>query len=551
MSLTDLYRSENLSPGQPKLLDLLETELASKELEEEAARLSASFGDFVRAAWPVLKPHEAFIWNWHLDAISCHLEAVSAGDIHRLQIWVPPGTMKTGMVTLFWHPWEWTSRPWLRYWTASYETRLIQRFSFQAQLVMMSKWYQERWGHLFDFLSEAAHYYTNDQGGSRLATSPTSVGTGEHGHRIVIDDPVPARAGDVGSNIQKDMKTLIRETNEWYDGTVSSRYIDNAEVGFFHARVLVMQRLHEEDLAQHMIEQEPWTVLCLPERFEIEHPYAWRGERIHPRLKLPEALKEGDPREEDALIWPARRNEQASKVLASQMTSFRAAGQLQQRPAAREGEILKRNWWRFYDPKLLQDVARMPRFRAVVQTVDTPLKDKESNDLVAIQAWGVFGADKYLIDVRKGHMNYSQARRAITDQARYVRQTWRGATHYCLIENAGYGVELIIDLKPNLSGTIKITPSHDGDKIMRAEAASADLESGNCYLPGRRLSSDDLSMPDEANCPADVVDFINSCAIFPNGPHDDDVDAFTQCMNWLRSRTIARVRTSTPFRQKS
>jgi phage terminase large subunit-like protein len=81
------------------------------------------------------------------------------------------------------------------------------------------------------------------------------------------------------------------------------------------------------------------------------------------------------------------------------MLSHRAAGQLQQRPAAREGEILKRHWWRFYDPRLFRDPKlkeRRPKFRTVVQSVDTPLKDKESNDLVAIQAWGVVGGDRYI-----------------------------------------------------------------------------------------------------------------------------------------------------------
>jgi len=530
------------------ILEALEAELARKEVGEDAERLEKSFGAFVRAAWHSLKPHEQFIWNWHLDAIAAHLEAVSEGEIHRLQIWIPPGTMKTGMVTLFWHPWEWTRNPWLRYWTASYETRLIARFALQAQQVMMSPWYQARWGHKFEFTSEAAHYYTNDQGGSRLATSPTSTGTGEHGHRIIIDDPIPARAGDVDSGIQKDMKTLLHEANDWYDGTVSSRYIDNAEIDFFHARVLVMQRIHEEDLAGHMLDQEPWTVLCLPERFEITHPYAWRGDRVHPGVRLGAELAEGDPRQEGELLWPARRNDHASQVLAAQMTSHRAAGQLQQRPAAREGEILKRHWWRFYDPRIMKDKARIPKFRAVVQSVDTPLKDKESNDLVAIQAWGVLGGDRYLIDLKKGHMNYNQAMRQIKEQATYVRQTWPRAVHYCLIENAGYGVELAEDLKRIIPGIHKISPSQQGDKIMRAEAASSDLESGNCYLPGRRLGTDELSMPDEANCPADVVDFINSCAIFPNGSHDDDVDAWSQCMNWLRTRTIQKLKTSSPFK---
>lgn len=535
--------------------DFLRDELRRKELEEEAVFLSGSFKDFVKAAWPTLKPHEPFISNWHLDAIACHLEAVSAGDIHRLQIWVPPGSMKTGMVTVYWHPWEWTTRPWLRYWTASYETRLIQRFSLMAQQVMMSRWYQERWGEMFSFTSEAAHHYKNDKGGDRLATSPTSTGTGEHGHRIIVDDPVPARAAEMESGSQVDMKTLITNANEWWDGTASSRYIDNKEMNFKHARVLVMQRLLVGDLADHMLDQEDWTILCLPERFEVAHPYAWRGEKVLDCVKqlLPPELEEGDPREEDELIWPARRDELASRVLERQLTSFRAAGQLQQRPAAREGEILKRHWWRFYDPNLFRDEKlknRRPKFRVIVQSVDTPLKDKESNDLVAIQAWGVVGADKYLLDLKKGHMNYSQCRRAILEQSRYVRKLYPSSTHYCLIENAGYGVELILELKRELSGVLKISRGGDGDKILRAESASADLESGNCFLPGYRMGIDEFSMPDEVRSPADIVDFINSSAQFPNGKNDDDVDAWSQCMNWLRSRSTQKLRTSSPFRRK-
>ena len=233
------------------------------------------------------------------------------------------------------------------------------------------------------------------------------------------------------------------------------------------------------------------------------------------------------------------------------MQSHRAAGQLQQRPAAREGEILKRHWWRFYDPRLFREESlknRRPKFRSVVQSVDTPLKDKESNDLVAIQAWGVKGADRYLIDLKKGHMNYSQAKRAILEQAIYIRRLFPHSAHYCLIENAGYGVEMILELKRELTGVQKITRGGAGDKELRAESAAADLESGNCYLPGFRMGNDEFSMPDESRCPADVVDFIDSCAIFPNGRNDDDVDAWSQCMNWLRSRTNQPARTLSSFK---
>ncbi|MCI0564865.1 MAG: hypothetical protein MN733_40885, partial [Nitrososphaera sp.] len=225
---------------------------------------------------------------------------------------------------------------------------------------------------------------------------------------------------------------------------------------------------------------------------------------------------------------------------------YRAAGQLQQWPTPREGQILKRPWWRFYNPEILKDAKRRPRCTMVVQTVDTPLKDKESNDLVAIQAWGVRGADRYLLDLRKGHMNFLQAKRAIKEQATYVRKLYPRIAHYVLIENAGYGVELIFELKRELTGITKISPAQDGDKIMRAEAASSDLESGNCWLPGVGSGVDETFGPVKTAA-ADITDFINNLALFPNASHDDDVDAWSQCMNWLRSRSLRPARTSSPF----
>ena len=72
----------------------------------------------------------------------------------------------------------------------------------------------------------------------------------------------------------------------------------------------------------------------------------------------------------------------------------------------------------------MTDGRRRPQLSLVVQSIDTPLKDKESNDLVAIQAWGVRGADRYLLDLKKGHMNYNQAKRAIIEQAIYVRKLY-------------------------------------------------------------------------------------------------------------------------------
>jgi predicted phage terminase large subunit-like protein len=214
-----------------------------------------------------------------------------------------------------------------------------------------------------------------------------------------------------------------------------------------------------------------------------------------------------------------------------------------------EGDMLKRAWWRYYDPDLVGgrakkgiQVDRLPRFTMVLLSVDTPLKDKETSDYVALQAWGVIGADRYLLDSRVERLSYDQAKRAIVEMAQTMRRTFTRCQHRTLIENAGYGVELIVDLQRTIGSIHKISPGAQGNKTMRALAASSDLETGNCFLPGYQAT--DLSGPDPARTQAWVINFIDECAIFDNGEHDDQVDAWSQAMNWLRSRGGSPLRTA-------
>ena len=531
---TKIGRASKGSPP-PDIRDVLRKEIKDRQVSEDAESLSTSFASFVEAAWLQLEPETPYLHNWHVDAICEHLQAVTEGQIKRLQVWVPPQSMKSRLVSILWPAWEWTQHPGMKYWTASYDNHLAGNLASLSHLLMQTDWYQERWGHKFHFVRDAEHFFSNSRGGHRLATSPESKGTGYHGHRIILDDALRAQ--------QEVSKVELEKVNDWYDGTVTSRGL-----GPDHARILVMQRLHDADIAAHLLELEDWTVLALPERFWKTHPYAWRGKRrdIDSRGST---LGRGDPRKkEGTLLWEERRP--ASLVTAQEKSlRYRAAGQLQQWPVPREGQLLKRNWWRFYDPEIMKDPKRRPRMNCVVQTIDAPLKDKESNDFVAIQAWAVKGADRYLLDLRKGHMNYSQAKRAIKEQAQYVRRMFPKTAHYVLIENAGYGVELIIELKRELTGITKITPNRDGDKIMRAEAASSDLESGNCWLPGVGGGADETLGPAKV-VSGDVAEFIHNLALFPNAAHDDDVDAWSQCMNWLRARIIRPGRTSSPFKRQ-
>jgi hypothetical protein len=492
-------------------------------IREEMARCEKSLSFFIQKAWPELKPMEEYIHNWHIDAVSEKLEEVSRGEITRLQIWVPPGTMKTLVVSVFWPAWEWINNPWLRYWGASYEVRLAGRMAAMSRDLMMGDWFQRRWGDRFKFVREGENYYGNDMGGTRLATAPQSTGSGEHGHRILIDDPINAKAADATS------RATLNEAKTWWDGTVVTRGI-----GLNHARVIIMQRLHEEDLAAHVLENEEWEVLCLPERYEPDHPFVWPG----------------DPRKgEGELLWPAYRDEKASNALAASLSPHRAAGQLQQRPAAKEGDILQTSWWRFYDPRIRskEQWQELPNFSMVVMSLDCPQKDKETNDNVSIQAWGIHGLHRYLLDLRLGKMGYPLAKRATVEMAQWARRTWPRSRHVILIENTGYGSDMILDLKHEFTGVTKVSPQQDGDKVVRADAASDSLSSGHCFLPG-------FGPPwrppvyEDSSTPADVAAFVHNCARFPNATHDDDVDAWSQVINWLRGKQTNPVRTSSASR---
>lgn len=542
--------STTTQPSSAELLAALRSNADMPRVLEERESLRLSYMDFVEASWHTIKPHEPFLRNWHLEALAYHQEAVSRGEIDRLQVWVPPGAMKSGMVNIFWHPWEWTTRPWLRYFTASYEQHLSGRFSLNSQLIIRHPWFQARWGDMFDLVLDAAGYWTNNQGGSRFATTPKSSGTGEHGHRILIDDPVRAGAAEEGATT--DLRAELAEAQTWYDGTVSSRFIDTPDMK--HARIIIMQRLHQNDLAAHTLDQEEWTILALPERFWKGHPYAWRGTNVHQAVRphLPPLLATGDPREEGELLWPARRDERASDALAKQLTTLRAPGQLQQWPVAREGNLLKREWWRFYDPRIRdrEQWDRLPKFGMIVISVDTPLKDKETNDYVAIQCYGVAHgkADRYLLDLRKARLNYGAAKRTVKEMALWAQRTWKRTPCFTLIENAGYGVELYDDLRHEVTGVKKIVPGAEGDKVARAEAASDALESGNIFVPGHGPPW--RPEYDEARTSDDIADFIASCAAFPHGAHDDDVDAWSQAQNFLRGRRTTYARGSSILRSR-
>lgn len=137
------------------MMRLIRAEKARRAAEAERERVARdaekirascrTLAGFVREAWPVLHPGTPYIHGWHIDAICAHLEAITDGRINRLLINVPPGTMKSLLVSVFWPAWEWTFRPELQYLTTSYSEAYVKRDSRRMRDLVSSEWYQALW----------------------------------------------------------------------------------------------------------------------------------------------------------------------------------------------------------------------------------------------------------------------------------------------------------------------------------------------------------------------------------------------------------------------
>lgn len=486
-------------------------------LADQAQVWSNDLRLFIKMAWHVLEPATTYSENWHIGAICEHLQACEDGEIKRLIINIPPRHMKSLLVSVFWPAWLWTRRPSLKFLVASYGQDISVRDAEAMRLLIKSDWYTDRWPIKIRPTRDAVLAFENTRRGGRISTTVGGSGTGQGGDIIIIDDPLKA--------LEAFSVTARNEVKTWHDSTIA-RAFNDLETGI---EVVIMQRLHEDDLTGHLLGRSQWHHLCLPARYEPKHPFVWPD----------------DPRTvEGELLWPSRFSEKNLDDLAEEM-NFHIAGQLQQRPAAMEGEILKRAWWEFYpdaqDPNDLEQIKHFPRFERIVDSWDLPLKDGETNDNGAGQVWGIYRADRYLLRAVKQKMNALSAKVAIEETYRWVEERWPRIPHTVLVEKGGCGPDVIKLLRREIPGVQEYDPRDGGKKERRALVAAVPLESHNVFMRGSKQPD----LPGGYSAPAPWADVIEECAAFPFGSFDDQVDAFSQAMNWARGKGQARVTVNT------
>jgi predicted phage terminase large subunit-like protein len=491
--------------------------------QQSILKAEYSLHEFLKQAWPYIEGSDTpFTDGWHIKAICEHLEAVSNRQIRNLLINIPPRCSKSTIISVAFPAWCWLHNPSERFMYASYALSLSLRDSVKCRRLILSPWYQERWGHYFRIEGDqnTKGRFDNTERGYRIATSSGSAATGEGGSMLITDDPNNSLDGE--SEAQRERKI------DWWTQVWSTRLNDKKN----DCRIVVQQRIHERDISGFILNHDDmneWVKLILPMEFEEKR----RSRTVV--LPTTEGKIWEDPRKnEGELLWPERINEKDLKSLKQALGSeYTISGQLQQRPSPEAGGIIKKDWfcwWKDTSP---------PQIEFVIQSWDTALTAKEMSAYSACTTWGVFYDQNHienvvLLSMWRGRIEYPQLREMAKrlyfdyrDTGKERNTSFKGRpVDMCLIEAKASGDPLIQDLAAAGIRAIPFVPNKYGDKIQRVRLITPLIEGGRVWLPARAPKYDTLlPYADE---------FLESVACFPNAESRDLVDTMAQALLKLK-----------------
>jgi predicted phage terminase large subunit-like protein len=462
--------------------------------------LNLTLKAFVHAAWHILEPVSPLVWNWHLSLICQYLtlirdeqfKDICGKELEGIIFNVPPRTMKSLLISVFFPIWVWTSKPSRRFMFVSYSEKLSTQHSVFRRSIIESEWYQKRWGKIFSLSRDqnVKSHYENSVRGAMFSTGMQATATGMGGDVLIFDDPL---------NPEQAISQVEREAvNLRFDTTFRSRINDPAT----GVKIIIMQRLHELDLTGHVLARESsrWEHVSLPAVTQKDK--SWK----FPLSKKVKKQKEGD------LLWAARLPKSFLDSQRIGMGSWAFNGQYQQTPAPLDGGIIKRQWVRFY--------RQLPeKFEFMVQSWDCTFSGGNDNDFVAGQVWARSGGKYFMLPYRAyERLDFGPTMAAIKAcHAKFPQ------AHAVLIEDKANGPAIISELQKEIAGVVAVNP--EGGKIGRAQATAPLWEAGSIELPD----------PQVFGC-AWIEDYLHNICAFPKAAHDDDMDATSQALIYMRSR---------------
>ena len=407
------------------------------------------------------------------------------------------------LVSVMWPCWEWIAAPSERYLFASYSQDLSTMHSLARRRIIESAWYKEgmvnHWGHPEFALAGDQNLktqYENSSRGHMIATSVGGTATGQGGDRVVIDDPVNPK--QALSDVER------KRANRFFDETLSTRLNDKHEGAF----VIIMQRLHMDDLTGHVMEEGGWTHVSVPAEAETDETVTFPSGRIVVRHA-------GD------LLWPEREGSVEIQRVRSRLGAYGWAGQYQQRPAPLEGGAIKLTYLRFWVRRMQVgdeagvyqpgDIMELPEdLFDYIQSWDTTYWEASTSDYCVGQVWASKAALAFLLDQDRARRDLASTKGAIRALSAHWPQALRK-----LIERTANGAEVLRSMHSEIPGLVGIKVQ--GSKEARLMSVLPMFEAGNVVIPH----------PREASWVGDLIGELTS---FPSAAHDDQVDAATQAL---------------------
>ena len=451
-------------------MDKIRAELAARELARR------NYGDYLRYVHGPAWTHTRMA-DFLARRVQSFLEEKTGRAYDLLIIQTPPQHGKSMAVTESLPAWYLGKYPERRVILGSYNEASAERFA-RRNKEKMKAYGRTLFGVCIGKVDRTTEFELQDHGGRLISRGILSGVTGNPAELMILDDPIKNR-------LEADSPVIRRRLWEEWQNSFKSRLAAGAKV------ILIMTPWHEDDLAARLLKSEHHVTL----------------------LRLPVEAEEGDllGRKPGEPLCPELGKDEGwlrqfkAGYLSDPQGGQRAWQALYQcAPRKEEGNLIRRKWWKFYDPAEVKD------FAVEVISVDAAFKGGEQNDYVAITVWGKRGNDYFLRQCRNEHLDFSATLRAIREVKRSYPRA--GAV---LIEDKANGSAVVNVLSREMF-CIPVSPR--GGKVARVNAVSAAIESGHVFLPR------------EAPW---LGEYLEQWSAFPAAKHDDMVDSSTQALSYL------------------
>lgn len=477
--------------------------------QKEKIVCEKSYFVFFKWAWKVLEPHTPLKLNWHMeylcDLLQKEIERIGKGLPKKKDIIinVPPRSAKSYITSVMLQPWAWIHYPHLKFISSSHSKELSTMHCVYSRDLIQSDWYQKHWGKNYQLTDDqnAKTYYQNSARGHRIATSVSGGAIGKGADIIVADDLLNAE--------EVESEKARKAANNHYDTGLYTR-INDLEVG---VRIVVMQRLHEEDVTGHLLKKNKSGYL------HINIPAEITNESLGTEYDVkPPELKEFYT---DNLFFPTRFTRPVLEEAKTIVGSHAYPGQFLQRVSPPGGNIFKRKWFNYY-------LNPPESFERVIQVWDMRFKEGQTGSFVVGQVWGRVQKKNYLLHQYRKRADFLESRQAVLDLTRLYPSAYKK-----IFENKANGPAIENSLKSLVKG-IEFYDPKGASKESRWMSIAPRVELGTTYLPH----------PDQNPW---VEDLLNELESVPNAANDDQADCLFMAINEFEGSTIEDLKALLKF----